>query len=167
MCVRGRRRGTWVRVAAGCAVGRLHVGRKHLAVRDWRARVAVLGFAVVRFERCPLAHLRCNIDYGVWGILLILCLSYAESRWSRALVVLLWGALFYSSLGMPDWGSIRGTAAAALLLLLYNGERSRKPHPKLNKAFYAAYPLHLAVIWAMVIAAKGPLTPLKLLKYYL
>ena len=99
--------------------------------------------------------------------MLILCLSYAESRWSRALVVLLWGALFYSSLGMPDWGSICGTAAAALLLLLYNGERSRKPHPKLNKAFYAAYPLHLAVIWAMVIAVKGPLTQLKLLKYYL
>lgn len=64
-------------------------------------------------------------------------------------------------------GSIRGTAAAALLLLLYNGERSRKPHPKLNKAFYAAYPLHLVVIWAMVIAAEGPLTQLKLLKYYL
>lgn len=125
------------------------------------------GFAVLLFERYPLAHLRCNIDYGVWGILLILCLSYAESRWSRALVVLLWGALFYSSLGMPDWGSIRGTAAAALLLLLYNGERSRKPHPKLNKAFYAAYPLHLVVIWAMVIAAEGPLTQLKLLKYYL
>lgn len=122
---------------------------------------------VLLFERYPLAHLRCNIDYGVWGILLILCLSYAESRWSRALVVLLWGALFYSSLGMPDWGSIRGTAAAALLLLLYNGERSRKPHPKLNKAFYAAYPLHLVVIWAMVIAAEGPLTQLKLLKYYL
>ena len=68
---------------------------------------------------------------------------------------------------MPDWGSIRGTAAAALLLLLYNGERSRKPHPKLNKAFYAAYPLHLVVIWAMVIAVEGPLTQLKLLKYYL
>lgn len=43
----------------------------------------------------------------------------------------------------------------------------RKPHPKLNKAFYAAYPLHLVVIWAMVIAAEGPLTQLKLLKYYL
>ncbi len=69
---------------------------------------------------------------------------------------------------MPDWGSIRGTAAAALLLLLYNGERSRKPHPKLNKAFLcgvSAAPL--VVIWAMVIAAEGPLTQLKLLKYYL
>ena len=154
-------------LASAIAVALLHVWRKHLALRDWLARFAVLVFAVLLFERYPLAHLRCNIDYGVWGILLILCLSYAESRWSRALVVLLWGALFYSSLGMPDWGSIRGTAAAALLLLLYNGERSRKPHPKLNKAFYAAYPLHLVVIWAMVIAAKGPLTQLKLLKYYL
>ncbi len=154
-------------LASAIAVALLHVWRKHLALRDWLARFAVLVFAVLLFERYPLAHLRCNIDYGVWGILLILCLSYAESRWSRALVVLLWGALFYSSLGMPDWGSIRGTAAAALLLLLYNGERSRKPHPKLNKAFYAAYPLHLVVIWAMVIAAEGPLTQLKLLKYYL
>ena len=164
---RFRRLCTVLLLASAIAVALLHVWRKHLALRDWLARFAVLVFAVLLFERYPLAHLRCNIDYGVWGILLILCLSYAESRWSRALVVLLWGALFYSSLGMPDWGSIRGTAAAALLLLLYNGERSRKPHPKLNKAFYAAYPLHLVVIWAMVIAAKGPLTQLKLLKYYL
>ena len=151
---RFRRLCTVLLLASAIAVALLHVWRKHLALRDWLARFAVLVFAVLLFERYPLAHLRCNIDYGVWGILLILCLSYAESRWSRALVVLLWGA-------------IRGTAAAALLLLLYNGERSRKPHPKLNKAFYAAYPLHLAVIWAMVIAAKGPLTQLKLLKYYL
>ena len=164
---RFRRLCTVLLLASAIAVALLHVWRKHLALRDWLARFAVLVFAVLLFERYPLAHLRCNIDYGVWGILLILCLSYAESRWSRALVVLLWGALFYSSLGMPDWGSIRGTAAAALLLLLYNGERSRKPHPKLNKAFYAAYPLHLVVIWAMVIAAEGPLTQLKLLKYYL
>lgn len=164
---RFRRLCTVLLLASAIAVALLHVWRKHLALRDWLARFAVLVFAVLLFERYPLAHLRCNIDYGVWGILLILCLSYAESRWSRALVVLLWGALFYSSLGMPDWGKICGTAAAALLLLLYNGERSRKPHPKLNKAFYAAYPLHLAVIWAMVIAAKGPLTQLKLLKYYL
>lgn len=164
---RFRRLCTVLLLASAIAVALLHVWRKHLALRDWLARFAVLVFVVLLFERYPLAHLRCNIDYGVWGILLILCLSYAESRWSRALVVLLWGALFYSSLGMPDWGSIRGTAAAALLLLLYNGERSRKPHPKLNKAFYAAYPLHLVVIWAMVIAAEGPLTQLKLLKYYL
>ena len=164
---RFRRLCTVLLLASAIAVALLHVWRKHLALRDWLARFAVLVFAVLLFERYPLAHLRCNIDYGVWGILLILCLSYAESRWSRALVVLLWGALFYSSLGMPDWGSIRGTAAAALLLLLYNGERSRKPHPKLNKAFYAAYPLHLVVIWAMVIAAEGPLTQLKLWKYYL
>ena len=153
---RFRRLCTVLLLASAIAVALLHVWRKHLALRDWLARFAVLVFVVLLFERYPLAHLRCNIDYGVW-----------ESRWSRALVVLLWGALFYSSLGMPDWGKICGTAAAALLLLLYNGERSRKPHPKLNKAFYAAYPLHLAVIWAMVIAAKGPLPQLKLLKYYL
>ena len=137
---RFRRLCTVLLLASAIAVALLHVWRKRLALRDWLARFAVLVFAVLLFERYPLAHLRCNIDYGVWGILLILCLSYAESRWSRALVVLLWGALFYSSLGMPDWGSIRGTAAAALLLV---------------------------VIWAMVIAAKGPLTQLKLLKYYL
>lgn len=95
----------------GRAAARL--AKMHIALRDWLARFAVLVFAVLLFERYPLAHLRCNIDYGVWGILLILCLSYAESRWSRALVVLLWGALFYSSLGMPDWGSIRGTAAGS------------------------------------------------------
>ena len=110
---RFRRLCTVLLLASAIAVALLHVWRKQLALRDWLARFAVLVFAVLLFERYPLAHLRCNIDYGVWGILLILCLSYAESRWSRALVVLLWGALFYSSLGMPDWGSIRGTAAAA------------------------------------------------------
>ena len=110
---RFRRLCTVLLLASAIAVALLHVWRKHLALRDWLARFAVLVFAVLLFERYPLAHLRCNIDYGVWGILLILCLSYAESRWSRALVVLLWGALFYSSLGMPDWGSIRGTAAAS------------------------------------------------------
>ena len=102
---RFRRLCTVLLLASAIAVALLHVWRKHLALRDWLARFAVLVFAVLLFERYPLAHLRCNIDYGVWGILLILCLSYAESRWSRALVVLLWGALFYSSLGMPDWGS--------------------------------------------------------------
>ena len=101
---RFRRLCTVLLLASAIAVALLHVWRKHLALRDWLARFAVLVFAVLLFERYPLAHLRCNIDYGVWGILLILCLSYAESRWSRALVVLLWGALFYSSLGMPDWG---------------------------------------------------------------
>lgn len=110
---RFRRLCTVLLLASAIAVALLHVWRKHLALRDWLARFAVLVFAVLLFERYPLAHLRCNIDYGVWGILLILCLSYAESRWSRALVVLLWGALFYSSLGMPDWGSIRGTAAGS------------------------------------------------------
>ena len=100
---RFRRLCTVLLLASAIAVALLHVWRKRLALRDWLARFAVLVFAVLLFERYPLAHLRCNIDYGVWGILLILCLSYAESRWSRALVVLLWGALFYSSLGMPDW----------------------------------------------------------------
>ncbi|MFR4414152.1 MAG: hypothetical protein ACLT4C_02095 [Butyricicoccus sp.] len=63
-------------------------------------------------------------------------LSYAESR-SRA-CCFTQGALFYS-LGMPDWGSIRGTAAAALLLLLYNSDAAGN-HTQLNKAFCAAYP---------------------------
>ena len=89
---RFRRLCTVLLLASAIAVALLHVWRKHLALRDWLARFAVLVFAVLLFERYPLAHLRCNIDYGVWGILLILCLSYAESRWSRALVVLLWGA---------------------------------------------------------------------------
>ena len=96
---RFRRLCTVLLLASAIAVALLHVWRKHLALRDWLARFAVLVFAVLLFERYPLAHLRCNIDYGVWGILLILCLSYAESRWSRALVVLLWGALFYAGLG--------------------------------------------------------------------
>ena len=86
---RFRRLCTVLLLASAIAVALLHVWRKHLALRDWLARFAVLVFAVLLFERYPLAHLRCNIDYGVWGILLILCLSYAESRWSRARVVLL------------------------------------------------------------------------------
>lgn len=63
---RFRRLCTVLLLASAIAVALLHVWRKHLALRDWLARFAVLVFVVLLFERYPLAHLRCNIDYGVW-----------------------------------------------------------------------------------------------------
>ena len=145
----------------------LQILHKHLIVRDLFVRYILIFFIVMIFELYPQLRLRCRIDYGIWGIMLILCLSYATKPWISSLMIFLWGVFFYSSLGIPDTLSIIGTAFASILILPYNGKRSRKPHPKLDKAFYVAYPLHLIVIWICILCFYGPLPQIKFIRYYI
>lgn len=145
----------------------LQVLHKHLIVRDLLARYILIFFIVMIFDLYPQLRLRCRLDYGIWGIMLILCLSYATKPWISSLMIFLWGIFFYSSTGTPDTLSIIGTAFASILILPYNGKRSSKPHPQLDKIFYVAYPLHLLIIWICILYFYGSLPQIQFIRYYL
>ena len=85
---------------------------------------------------------RDNADYRTLGVALIVSIWLARgSRFSQAGVILLWCAVEY----IVDPHPVSHFIAAALSLvpiLLYNGRQGRP----LKLAFYAIYPLHLAIL---------------------
>lgn len=86
-------------------------------------------------------------DYGLDGILLILCLwLFRRSRMQQFAMVLLWCFLHY----MPGSTNISYFICAALSvlpMLLYNGSAGRN----MKTAFYLVYPLHLSVLGVLTL----------------
>ena len=85
-----------------------------------------------------------NIDYGWRGPLLVVLLYlFRGSTKMQALMVVLWGAIFYLGRGLsPEvcLGYLAGNSLAAVGIFFYSGEQGRK-----SRAFYYIYPVHLAV----------------------
>lgn len=98
-----------------------------------------------------------HADYGMCGVLLIGAMVFANGD----VMVMTIAVLVFLSLSVtwlvPD--PVQRAAAAATVTALWfwmvsmdNGEPGER---KWRKWFYAAYPAHLAVLWAMRMAAVG------------
>lgn len=92
----------------------------------------------------------CGFSYGAYGVLLAMCFYlFRENKWGRAVSLaactgaycLLRQSLFQS------WAVL-----AAVPLLLYNGERGKRPPRYL---FYIFYPVHLMVIVLVAVWLYG------------
>lgn len=93
-----------------------------------------------------------NCDYGVAGVLLIVCLYLAKTKQSKMLVIALWSLWLYlldpafnGRSFIWKWGNmgyVLGAAAACVPVLLYNGRRGKS----WKWFFYIFYPAHLAVL---------------------
>ncbi len=83
--------------------------------------------------------IRDTADYRYLGVALILALSLCrDQRSSQALLILMWAAVEYL-LGMMRLDYFLFSAAAAALVLFYNGRQGRPLKP----FFYWIYPAHL------------------------
>ena len=91
-----------------------------------------------------------DMDYGMWGVILIMALYICKSRKATVVVIFLWSVCVYGIQGLIgtglNWGQIRSvlglTAGAALSCLpiwFYNGKRGRE----FKWFFYIYYPAHL------------------------
>ena len=91
-----------------------------------------------------------DMDYDMWGVILIMALYTCKSRKATVIVILLWSVCVYGIQGLVGtefaWPQIQNvlslTAGAALSCLpiwFYNGKRGRKS----KWFFYIYYPAHL------------------------
>ncbi|MBR3795496.1 MAG: hypothetical protein IKK34_05655 [Clostridia bacterium] len=104
----------------------------------------------------------CRVSYGWLGVILCLCVYYAQEN-KRFLSASLAAALLVYSLSLlcsgvtMSWVLVSLCALFSLIpLLFYNGKRGLR-HPALTFAFYAAYPLHIACL--LVIRALRIIPP--------
>ena len=102
-----------------------------------------------------------RVSYGWLGIALCLCFHLLRERRGAMLLsaagalLLYTGSLFLSGVD-AGWATASLFALAALpLLLLYNGKRGPRV-PVLTFLFYAAYPTHLLMLYALRAARIVP-----------
>lgn len=110
-------------------------------------------FALIPPALCALTGLILNVDYSIFGVLLIYAAYFPKKKayclpgMACVLAVLYLG---YASSWFTAFGAhcVREFAASCLslvLLALYNGKRGRK----IKWLFYAFYPAHLAILTAI------------------
>ena len=91
--------------------------------------------------------IRDNMDYRTLGVALIVSIWLARgSRFSQAAVIVLWCVVEYIVAGNPFYHFICA-ALAIVPVLLYNGKQGRP----LKLAFYAVYPVHLAILGVLTV----------------
>lgn len=96
-----------------------------------------------------------DCDYGMAGVLLIVCLYLAKTKKAKMLVIVLWSLWLYlldqafnghgfvwTQVSGMHVGYVLGAAAACVPVLLYNGQRGKS----WKWFFYIFYPAHLAVL---------------------
>ena len=102
----------------------------------------LIAAAVVCAAVCAL--LIKDADYGWRGPLLVVMLYlFSGKPKMQALMIALWGAIFYLGRGLSPavcLGYLAGNTLAAACVFFYSGEQGRK-----SRAFYYVYPVHLAV----------------------
>ena len=90
------------------------------------------------------------IDYGIWGVLLPVCIYFGETKASKLIaagVCLVMLSLNMSMRGIP-WFSLLSLP----LLFCYNNQRGKL---KMKKLFYIYYPAHLVVIYGVSVLFFG------------
>jgi hypothetical protein len=103
----------------------------------WSTLFAVMILAA--FGLCQVVH----VDYGFWGIMIPVMVSFAHIRkfphWAAVLLLgcglVLLGTEYEN---MQQWALL-----SLLILLLYSGKRGKA---KMKSFFYIFYPVHLAVL---------------------
>ncbi len=107
--------------------------------------------AIINVTLC-MAAMAARVSYGWLGVALCLSVYYAGASRVRLLVCMGGALLLYSmSLSLSgvthSWVLVSFCALLALApLLSYNGKRGPR-HPTLTALFYAAYPLHLLLLY--------------------
>ncbi len=110
--------------------------------RDW---VKLLMQALALFGAFYL--IRDNMDYRTLGVALIFSIWLARgSRFSQAAVIILWCVVEYIVPANPI-SHFFVAAFSVVPVLLYKGKQG----PPLKLAFYAVYPVHLAILCALHI----------------
>ena len=110
--------------------------------RDW---VKLLMQALALFGAFYL--IRDNMDYRTLGVALIFSIWLARgSRFSQAAVIILWCVVEYIVPANPI-SHFFIAALSVVPVLLYKGKQG----PPLKLAFYAVYPVHLAILGALNI----------------
>ena len=128
-------------LAAGLAL----IALADAALKPKRDLVRLLMQALGLFSAFFL--IRDNMDYGSMGIALIFSLWLARgSRFSQAGVMLLWCVVQYV-LGGQHLSHFFVAALSVAPVLLYRGQQG----PRLKLAFYAIYPVHLAILGALTV----------------
>lgn len=103
-----------------------------------------------------------NMDYSIYGVILIMALYVCRSRKASIIVIILWSIIVYGIGGLIGselcWPQIQsvlcrtvGAALSCLPIWFYNGKRGRNT----KWLFYIYYPAHLfilAVIGSMLLA---------------
>ena len=92
-----------------------------------------------------LDHTDFAVDYGLWGVLLPVFIYLGRDKKEKLLLTA--GGLALLSLsfpGLPQWFSL----LTLPLLALYNGQRGKW---RMKYFFYVYYPLHLMVIYGVVL----------------
>ena len=110
--------------------------------RDWvKLLMQVLGLFGA------LYLIRDNSDYGSMGMALIFSLWLARgSCFSQAAVILLWSVVEYIVPAFPITHFLFA-ALSIIPVLLYRGKQG----PPLKMAFYAVYPVHLAILGLLTV----------------
>ena len=103
-----------------------------------------------------------DMDYGLFGVILIMALFVCKSRKASVTVILIWsicvygiGGLIGSGFNWPQIQNVLGLTAGAAFSCLpiwhYNGKRGRKS----KWFFYIYYPAHLLVYTVIGMIALG------------
>ncbi len=87
-----------------------------------------------------LSHTDFAIDYGIWGILLPVCIYIANTKTLQLALAAIILCFLSFSLGQIQWYAFFSLP----LLALYNGKRGQW---NLKHLFYIYYPLHLVIIY--------------------
>lgn len=82
----------------------------------------------------------CRTDYGHYGYMLVVCLHLLRHRRTARAV---------SGLCLMARELLPGQLLAFVLVHNYNGQRGFLPSGRAKYIFYAFYPIHLLVIWAV------------------
>ena len=106
----------------------------------WSTLFAVMTLSV--FGLCQVVH----VDYGFWGIMIPVMVSFAHIRnfphWAAVLLLgcglVLLGTEYEN---MQQWALL--SLPSLLILLLYSGKRGKT---KMKNFFYIFYPVHLVVL---------------------
>ena len=81
------------------------------------------------------------IDFGIWGVLLAVCIYLAPDNLKAIVTGLALIPLCLTS-GANQWYSL----IAVILLFMYNGKRGKA---KIKNLFYIYYPAHLVAIYLL------------------
>ena len=90
------------------------------------------------------------IDYGIWGVLLPVCIYFGETKASKLIAAGV--CLVMLSLNMSMRGIQWFSLLSLPLLFCYNNQRGKL---KMKKLFYIYYPAHLVVIYGVSVLFFG------------
>ncbi|MBQ7223064.1 MAG: hypothetical protein IJS38_00655 [Erysipelotrichaceae bacterium] len=94
-----------------------------------------------------LSALGLNVQYGLYGIGLMLVFHYLKDDWK--LIIPAWAVLNFLFVSFGHSAPVQHLSLiSALLLMLYSGREGNK---KFQHLFYAYYPLHVAVIYLLKV----------------